>query len=70
MQAFSEGTGKPWHSSYDETNWFKTSLHPLVSANSVIERYPVALSLPIGPIVVHFWCSYLESYKAIPKRNY
>ena len=26
--------------------------------------------LPIGPIVVPFWCSYLESHKVIPKRNY
>ena len=27
-------------------------------------------SLPIGPIVVPFWGSYLESYKVIPKSNY
>ena len=26
--------------------------------------------LPIGPIVVPCWGSYLESYKIIPKRNY
>ena len=28
------------------------------------------LGFPIGPIVVPFWASYLESYKVIPKRNY
>ena len=28
------------------------------------------LALPIGPIVVPFWGSYLDSYKVIPKRNY
>ena len=27
-------------------------------------------TLPIGPIVVPFRGSYLESYKVIPKRNY
>ena len=26
--------------------------------------------LPIGPIVVPFWGSYVESYKVIPKKNY
>ena len=26
--------------------------------------------VPIGPIVVPFWGSYVESYKVIPKRNY
>ena len=28
------------------------------------------LGLPIGPMVVPFWGSYLEFYKVIPKRNY
>ena len=28
------------------------------------------LSLPIGPIVVPFWGSCIESYKVIPKRSY
>ena len=28
------------------------------------------LLLPIGSLVVPFYGSYLESYKAIPKRNY
>ena len=28
------------------------------------------LGLPKGPKVVPFWDSYIESYKAIPKRNY
>ena len=26
--------------------------------------------IPIGPIVVPFWGSYIEYYKVIPKRNY
>ena len=28
------------------------------------------VALPIGPKVVPFWGSYLESYKVIPKKNY
>ena len=34
------------------------------------KRLGSAIPLPIGPIVVPFWGSYLESYKVIPKRNY
>ena len=30
----------------------------------------MAWSLPIGPYVVPFYGSYLESYKVIPKGNY
>ena len=29
----------------------------------------LVLCLPIGPIVVQSWASYLELYKVIPKRN-
>ena len=32
--------------------------------------FKYCLKLPIGPIVVPFWGSYLESYKVIPRRNY
>ena len=31
---------------------------------------PRTYNIPIGPIVVPFWGSYLEFYKVIPKRNY
>ena len=33
-------------------------------------RQFLAQALPIGPKVVPFWGSYVESYKVIPKRNY
>ena len=36
------------------------------SARSSEVFWPV----PIGPIVVPFWGSYLESYKVITRRNY
>ena len=48
-----------------------------VSTGGFLQRVPLrptvrlqASGLPIGPKVVPFWVSYVESHKVFPKRNY